>query len=237
MIIIAHRGASYYAPENTIYSFRKAVEMGCNAFEFDVHRSLDGELIIHHDYDFKKTARINRLIKDLRYDEIKKINVALHFNPDIFACPPTLNEVLDIIKSKASFINIEIKNDDDIYPDIEDDILKIIKNDNKIIEKVVFSSFYFPSLKKIRQKSKKYRLGFLSHSLDSLLLTTAINKAKDIACESFHINRKIAFKNNIEILKKNGFKVYIYTVNNKSEAIKFNRYGVDGIFSNKPDII
>lgn len=236
MMIIAHRGASGYSPENTIEAFEKALSMGSKAFEFDVHRTLDGVLVVSHDYDFNRTAGINLRIKDLKYDEIKKINVAKFFGNNKFSAPPSISEVLLLLKDKADFINIEVKNDENIYPEIEDDVIKIVK-EFKIEEKVIISSFYFPSLKKFREKSKSLRLAFLSHKLDNTLFFSAIKKAKSLNCENFHLNKKIAYNLNVNLLKDYGFKVFVYTVNKYEEAKRLENLGVDGIFSNYPDIM
>ena len=93
MKIIAHRGASGYAPENTLKAFRLAVEMGSKDFEFDVHRTKDGILVVHHDYDLKHTAGQDVKIADLDYAELKKHNIAAHFRDKQVQHVPRLEEV------------------------------------------------------------------------------------------------------------------------------------------------
>lgn len=237
MIIISHRGASGYAPENTLPAFKKAVEMGSRAFEFDVHRSSDGRLVIHHDYDFLRTAGRPDKIARLNMEEIKKINVAANFPESKPAAAPELGEVLDLIGPSADLINIEIKNDDNVYPEIEKDILKEMSGRPEIFSKTLFSSFYFPSLSKIRQLSQKARLGYLGHKLPAILILPAVMKARSIGCENFHLSRKISFSFNLGLIMKAGFKVCVYTVNTRKEAERLKDIGVYGIFSNYPDIM
>ena len=81
MKIIAHRGASGYAPENTLKAFRLAVEMGARDHEFDVHRTKDGALVVHHDYDLKRTAGSPASIAALGAPELAAYNAALIFPP------------------------------------------------------------------------------------------------------------------------------------------------------------
>lgn len=233
MMIIAHRGASGYAPENTIEAFQKAIDMGCSAFELDVHRSKDGVLIVRHDYCLEEKDGTKIRINYLNYKEIKNINVAGKAG---FAFVPKFEDVLMLLKGKADFINVEIKNDRNIYPDIEEQVLRIT-NGLKIAEKTVFSSFHFPSLVKLRNKSLNLRLAFLGDKLTNLFLLPAIRKAKSVNCENFHINKKNAFRFNIKLLKRVGFKVCVYTVNETRQAKKFKDIGVDGIFSDYPDIL
>lgn len=237
MIVISHRGASGYAPENTLPAFEKALQMGAKAFEFDVQRSKDGKLIVHHDYDFSRTAKDKRKIAQLDYKEIEKINAAAHFKGANFAKVPLLSEVLDLIKDKSEFINLEIKNDGNIYPNIEADILKESEKFPSLKEKIIISSFYFPSLEKTRILSPSARLAYLGHKLSAILIAPAVLKAKKINCENFHLSRKISFSANLKLIKSFGFKVCVYTVNERKEAEKLEKIGVYGIFSNYPDIM
>ncbi len=237
MIVISHRGASAYAPENTITAFKKAIEMGSKAFEFDVHRSADGQLIVHHDYDFSRTAAVEKSIKSLKLDDIKKINVAKHFSNASFENAPLLGDVLDLISPVADFINVEIKNDLNVYPGIEKDIIGEIQARPSIFEKTIFSSFYFPTLEKVREISSKARLAYLGHKLPAILVFPAVAKASKIGCENFHLSRKISFSFNLKLIMKFGFKVCAYTVNEKKEAERLKEIGVFAIFSNYPDIM
>lgn len=237
MIVIAHRGASGYAPENTVEAFKKAVAMGARAFEFDVHLSADRKLVVHHNYDFAETAGEDRKIKDLSLEEIKKINVAKHFRPEGFASAPSLEEVLETVGSSADFINIEIKNDGNVYPGIEEELLSFMASRPEIMKKTVFSSFHFPTVKKLRALSPEARLSFLGHRLSTILLLPAILKAKGARCGNFHLSRRIAFWFNLKILIKCGFRVCVYTVNRRNEAVRFREWGIYGIFSDYPDVL
>ncbi len=237
MMVISHRGASGYAPENTLPAFEKALAMGSRAFEFDVQRSKDGKLLVHHDYDFLRTAGINKKVAELSYSEIERINAAKHFKNGPEAKAPLLSEVLSLINDRADFINVEIKNDGNIYPGIEEEILKELENHSGAAGKTVISSFYFPSLERIRAISSSARLAYLGHKLAAVLIAPAAVKAKRINCENFHLSRKISFSVNLKIIMSLGFKVCVYTVNERKEAEKLKDIGVHGIFSNYPDIM
>ncbi len=238
MKIISHRGASGYAPENTVKSFKLAVEMGSKDFEFDVHQTKDGILVVHHDYDFKPTAGREARIADLSYAELKKINVAAHFKKDpAFQCVPRLEEVLDIIGPGAQWLNFEVKNDDNIYPGIEEKLLAFLKSKPGMLEKSLISSFDHGTLKRFRELSNEIRLGYLGHGLSTMLLLPAIKKARAVRAVNFHMALRIAFKLNVRKIKKYGFQVCIYTVNTKKDALRMKEIGVDGIFTNYPDIM
>ena len=238
MKIIAHRGASGYAPENTLKAFELAVKMGAENFEFDVHRTGDGILVVHHDFDLERTAGKKAAIAELSYAGLEKINVAAHFIKDpAFQKVPRLEEVLDIIGPAARWLNFEVKNYGNVYPGIEADLLAFLRSRPGLFEKAVVSSFDHGALKRFRALSPELRLAYLGHGLSSILLLPAIKKAKTIGAVNFHFSLRLAFRLNVAKLKKAGFKVCVYTVNEKKDALRMRDIGVDGIFSNYPDIM
>ncbi len=237
MMIISHRGASGYAPENTLKSFELAVKMGSRAYEFDVHRTRDGVLVVHHDFDLKRTAGSPVRIAALSYDELSKINVAAHFTQDpSFQRVPRLEEVLDVIAAPAEWLNFEVKNDDNLYPGIEASVTDLLKA-RGIEAKSLISSFDHGTLRRFRALSPGLRLGYLGHNLGTALLLPAMKKAREVGAVNFHMNLRLAFGLNVAKLKREGFNVCIYTVNQKADALRMRSIGVDGIFSNYPDIL
>ncbi len=238
MKIISHRGASAYAPENTLSAFEKAVEMGGRDFEFDIHLTKDKIPVVHHDFHLLRTAGIKAEIADLNYADLKKINVSRHFSSNYkFQGVPRVEEVLEIIAPVADFINFEIKNDNNLYKGIEKIITDLARLKKDIFEKTVISCFDYPAAKRVRLCDKEVKMGYLGHSLTNLLLPVALKRAKAIKASSFHINFKLAFKMNVKKLHQAGLKVYAYTVDDFKDVLRMKENGVDGIFTNYPDII
>lgn len=238
MRIISHRGASAYAPENTLKAFALAVEMGSHDFEFDVHMTKDGILVVHHDFDLKRTAGAEVRITDLTYAELKKYNVAATFRRDKgFQYVPRLEEVMDIIEAPARWLNFEVKNDHNVYPGIEEKLLAFLRSKPGLFEKTVVSSFDHGTLKRFRERSPELKLAYLGHNLSTVLLLPAIRKAKAVGAVNFHLALRIAFKFNISKIKKAGFRACVYTVNEKKDALRMKEIDVDGIFTNHPDIM
>ena len=238
MKIIAHRGASGYAPENTLKAFALALEMGSKDFEFDVHQTRDGILVVHHDLDLGHTALRKDRIADLTYAELKKINVAKHFKMDAaFQRVPRLEEVIDVIGTRAAWLNFEVKNDRNIYPGIEEKVLAFLKSKPGLFQKSVVSSFDHGTLKRFRERSPELKLAYLGHGLSAVLLLPALKKARALGAVNFHMALKLAFKINVSRIKKAGFRVCVYTVNKKKDALRMKKIGVDGIFTNYPDIL
>ena len=236
MRIIAHRGASAYSPENTIEAFRLALEMGSADFEFDVHRTKDGVLAVCHNYFVLDRSEQKVFISKTSFEELRKIDVSRLFIGSDFHCIPSFEEVLDTIADRSQLINIEIKNERNIYPGIEDQILKIIK-ERDLSKKVLISSFDYGTLQRMRNISPTIPIGMLVHGLDSIFIKNAIKKAKDIKAENIHIDIRTACKKHVSAIREAGFRCFVYTVNKRKDAERLKSYGVDGIFSNHPDIL
>jgi len=202
MQIIAHRGASAYQPENTIEAFRVAQQMGCNYFETDVQMTKDGSLVLWHDYDIDTHA--GKLAG--------------------------LEELLAILRP-GDTLNIEIKNDGNLYPGIEEKILNLLSSGRADIkEQILISSFDYPTLQRVRALDKNIKIGVLTKNFN-------LEEALAIAAYSVNISIKIVNKEIVDICHKNNLKVLVYTVNTPEEAAAMAAIKVDGIFSDYPNII
>lgn len=236
MKIIAHRGAAGYAPENTLSAFELALKMGSKAFEFDVHMTRDKKLVVHHDYDLKRTAGNPAKIAALDYAGLKKINVGNKFGFPVERVP-LLEEVLQLISPKAEWINFEIKNDGNVYPGLEEALLGFIRSQPGLSEKALLSSFDYGTLRRLRALDEGIKLGYLSHHPRNLLFLPAMVRARLAGAVNFHLALRFAVGFNVALIRKAGFNVCVYTVNKKSDALRMQKIGVDGIFSDYPDIL
>ena len=211
MLVIAHRGASAFAQENTLEAFNMAFKLGASWLETDVQRSADGVLVLYHDYFLPNGKKI----KELTYKELAKNNV------------PKLADLLKITPKNFT-LNLEIKNDENIYPNIEKEILtelSIAKNISK--EQILISSFAVESLAKIRSLSKQISIGVLTRNFE-------IKTPLSLSAKSVNISVKRVTKNIVETCHKNNLKVLVYTVNDYKKYLELKTWGVDGIFSDNP---
>lgn len=132
--VIAHRGASAYAPENTLAAFRLAAEMGAHWFELDCTLSKDGEVIVIHDDDLERTTDGEGLVADLTLPELKRTDAGSWFDPR-FAGErlPTLGEALDFARGRIG-VYIEIKDSDD-DSGLEGDLLELAGEGGRLLPK------------------------------------------------------------------------------------------------------
>ena len=117
--IWAHRGASAYAPENTIPAFEQAIEMGADGVEFDVQRTSDGQLVVIHDETINRTSNGFGRVVDLTLEQLRLCNFSNGFVGHRKVQIPTLREALDLLGPTGVRINIELKNSVELYPGME----------------------------------------------------------------------------------------------------------------------
>ena len=224
ILIIAHRGASNIAPENTLKAFKKAIEFRADYIEFDVHQSKDGEIVIMHDGNTLRTTGhfgiINRMalsdLKELDCGEGEKI--------------PTLEEVIEVAKGKIG-LNCEIKD-----RGIAEKIIKILR-ESDMVDTTIVSSFKHDILLKIQKLDSQIKLASLeptrtgwikSWITRKKLLSVAI-KNNFYAINPFYklVNQKF-----VESSHKNNIKIFPWTVDSESTIKKLVKIGVDGIITN-----
>ncbi len=219
MLRIGHRGAKAYEPENTLRSFKKALELGVNAIEIDVRKTRDGQLVAIHDADVKRTTNGQGLVADLNLNEIKTLNTEK--NEKI----PTFDEVLDSMDSKAKML-IELKE-----LGLEEQTLETI-HAKKLEKNVIIASFLEETLEKTRELDKSIETGLIYAKHPHPEKTAIELKANYLI--SFY---RFTHTAKIEKAHKNGLKVIVWTIDTKEEAEQYKKKGVDGIASDKPDLL
>lgn len=236
--IIAHRGASAYYPENTLPSFEGAMALGADMVELDVLVTSDKEVVVFHDEKISRCTDRRGKIADYTLAQLKKLDAGSWFDKKFKNTRiPTLAEALDICKNKIA-VNIEIKTEAVsrmISGGIEEKCLKIVEQSG-MRRHVVFSSFdprAIMHLKRIDDtaavavlfEKKLYGSRLPSEVMDSV-------GADAFNCSAAELN-KTRFTN----IKSNKIPVNIYTVNDRKNMKKFLDMDVNGIFTNKPDIL
>lgn len=236
--IYGHRGASQYAPENSMEAFQLAYDMGADGIEFDVQMTKDGHLVVVHDEEISRVSDGSGYVKDFLLEDIRQFEFN-RTHPKYHGIKiPLLEEVLDHFSKKTSKsgndfqLNIELKNSIISYEGMEEKVLKIVKDIN-VLERTLFSSFSHASMLKLCEIEPKARVAFLYS--DGIMDVADYAKKYNVLTVHpawYHIKNKDAF----ESLNKKGIKVNIWTVNSGKDMRNFCDWGVNGIITNKPDL-
>lgn len=233
MLVIAHRGASGHAPENTRAAFEKALAMGARAIELDVHQTHDGEIVVAHDDDLKRCARDRRKLRDLRWaGQAEFIDVGAWFGKE-FAGQRLMRlaDVYELVPPTVE-LHVELKHGSKFYPGIEDRVLAVARG-HRAVPRTLFSSFDHAALKILRTHDAAARLAYLAGLKP---LRASLQEAVKIKCEAFNVSTRQANARLVKSAKTAGLKVFVYTVNTPVERDRLVKIGVDGIFSNYPEL-
>jgi len=244
-MIIAHRGASAVAPENTEASFTLAWQMKVPAAECDIYLTRDNQVIILHDPNTKRTAGADMKVSEVNYSELCQLDVG-SFKDEKYAGEkiPLLADIIETIPADGKFL-IEIKCGKEVLPYLEQIINKSGKRSQIVI--IGFNIDVITEAKKLMpdipvcwlvmtEKEKDKETGketdkWIPHSLD------LIRTAKKHNLDGLDVHWEGLSKEFIQKAHRVGLKVYAWTVDDLPVARQVKRMGVDGITSNKPDLI
>jgi len=219
MLRIGHRGARAYAPENTLTSFKKALEIGVDAIELDVRKTKDNQLVVIHDDNVKRTTNGDGLVCELTLKEIKG------FSAEGGEKIPTLEEALDFLDKEVK-VFVELKEEG-----IEKQVISAI-HERDLEKSVVITSFSEGALKKVRELNDKVETGLIYAKHKNPL-----KAALDLKANYLVALYRFVHTANVEKAHENGLKVVVWTINNPEEVEAYTQKGVDGIASDKPDIL
>jgi len=218
MLKIGHRGARAYEPENTLRSYKKALELGVDAVELDVRRTKDDEIVVIHDADVDRTTNGKGLVNQLTLKEIEQ------FKTEKDEKIPTLEEALVFLDKKVKVL-IELKE-----TGLEEKVLKIVQT--KGLEKnVIIVSFIEDALRKIRELNGKVETGLIYTRHKN-----PVKAASDLKATYLLPLYRFTHTSDVQKAHQNGLKVIVWTINNPEEVAEYSKKGVDGITSDKPDI-
>ena len=230
--IFAHRGASGYAPENTLEAFDLAARMGADGVELDVHICRTGELVVAHDEAVDRVSDGTGMIRDLSLSELK----ALHFNrtrpgfPD--ARLPLLSEVFSLLRPTGLDINIELKNSIVDYPGLERKVLELSAREFSL-DRILFSSFNHHSMLRMKQLEPAVPCGLLYEAV----LVRPWEYAKKLEMDAVHphYSEVVLTAGGCAAAHEAGIQVNTWTVNSPDTMDAVLREGADILITNYPD--
>lgn len=220
---IGHRGAKALVAENTLESIQKAMDIGVDMVEIDVHKCASGELWVIHDFTLDRTTNGSGEIAKRPAEVIRELKVEGRYKI------PLLTEVLDLIEGKCR-INIELKGLNTAEP-----VCKLVKEKvekgNWKYSDFIISSFQKNELFQVRQHDDHVPLGVLSKAS----VPEAIELGKLLNASAIHPSLGIITRDNTKLSQDEGFKVNVWTVNEREDIKRMIDFGVDGIISDYPN--
>ena len=230
-LIYGHRGASAYAPENTLEAFRLAMEMGADGVELDVHLSKDGELMVIHDLDLDRTTGFHGKVCDYTLAQLKELDACNGMESFRGVKIPTLKEVYELLKPYGAMVNIEIKTTESFYPGIEEKLLEL-EREMGMEGKTVYSSFNHYTIARLRQLDPQAQLGLLYMSG----LYEPWNYAKQVGAQYIHpIYFNLMIPGLAQGCAENGIGINAWTVDDPQMIGLCLQSGAN-VITNKPDL-
>lgn len=221
---IGHRGAAALEPENTLRSFRRAIEIGVDYVEFDVHRCKSGELVVIHDETVDRTTNGKGAVAELTLQELKKLDAGKGERI------PTLQETIDCCNGKAK-MQIELK-----AFGLEEDTVAAIEK-NSIAAEVVVISFYHEGIKKIKEVAETRKIRIKTGALIVGNPVNASEIAKAAKADYISANQNFTDERMVKNLKNAGIGIVVWNCDTEKDIKRLAALGVDVIGSNKPDLL
>ncbi|MFD9718355.1 glycerophosphodiester phosphodiesterase [Streptomyces sp. NPDC059076] len=248
--VIAHRGASGYAPENTLAAVDLADDMGFDWVENDVQRTRDGQLVVVHDETLARTTDVEQRfpdrapwrVRDFTGAEISTLDAGSWFGQKwTHARVPTLRQYLDRVDRNGQKLLLEIKRPE-LYPGIEKDTLRVLRQEgwldrSHIRGRLVMQNFSADSVKTVHRLRPDVITGFLGTPPVAELpsyaaFTDQINPAASSVTADY-----VASVQRLKGAHGTPLKVNTWTVNDAATAVRMSEFGVDGIITDRPDVV
>ena len=228
----AHRGFSGKYPENTMIAFEKALEIGVDGIEHDVHLTKDGVPVIIHDERVDRTTNGTGYVKDMTYEELSKLDASYIFPECGFQHIPTLKEYMELVKDKDIVTNIELKTGVFEYPGIEEKVYAMIM-EYGLKDKMIISSFNHYSVLRMKALDSTIKCGLLE---ESWLLNVADYVAAS-GVECFHPIFNNMTEEIVAELKAKNIEINTWTVNEREDIEMMFKRGIDSVIGNYPDLV
>jgi glycerophosphoryl diester phosphodiesterase len=230
--LFAHRGASRYAPENTLAAFEIAIKQQADAIELDVKMTADGHVVVIHDQTVDRTTDGTGKVADKRLVEIKQLDAGVNYDAQFTGeMVPTLEEVL-LKMAKRIPINIELTNYASLFNNLPEKVATIVR-ECSMEDFILFSSFNPIALLKIKKILPEVPIGLLClpGKNGAIPRSRWVNR---LSHEAIHPDYKDITRRLIRAAHKHNKRVHAYTINHVSNIQNMFDIGVDGIFTDDP---
>ena len=238
-MIVAHRGASRDAPENTIPAFKLAWEQGADAIEGDFYQTRDGHIVCIHDKTTKNVTDRDVVIETSTLADLRKLDVGSYRGKDYEGTAiPTIAEVFSTIPEQKT-IYIEIKCGESIVPKL----LEEIERSGLTQEQIVVISFNRKVIHALKVKAPQYKAfwlsGFKKNNSGKITpsLATVLGILREIKADGFSSDKDIISESFVKRVVEHGYEYHVWTIDDLETARRFKRWGAKSITTNVPGYI
>lgn len=231
-LVWAHRGASAYAPENTMPAFELAAEMHADGVETDVHFSKDGRIMIMHDSKLDRTSNGQGLITDYTYDELQVFDFGIKTGAQFKGTRiTTMDDLFELCRRTGMVVNVEIKSDDPLMPAALDECAK----KHNMQDGVLYSSFDHEQLARMLRVNPS---AFVA-PLYGFNMVKAWDYAANLPAKAVHpkFTQLSLYEEYVEKCHALGIRVHPWTVDTAEDAQRLSAMGCDALITNRPDEI
>ena len=244
-LIIAHRGASASAPENTFAAFQRAVDDRADGIEFDVRLSKDNVPVVFHDADLRRLAHIKNRVADLTAEELGEIDVGSWFNK---AFPkradsrfsdekiPTFAALLKFLSDYKGLIYVELKGSEPALSALAEAVCDFIERSN-LLPNIIVKSFKLEALKIVKRRLPQVRTAALFEPKILTILRKKkriLEEARKYDADEVSIHYSLATEKFVRRARENNFQTIIWTANNPVWVRRASDFGIKAIITNKP---
>lgn len=216
-VVIGHRGAAGLEPENTGRSFARAIELGVDALELDVH-VVEDRLVVIHDHKLDRTTNGKGKVRSAKLAELRLLDAGDGERI------PLLDEVIEMTASRQTPINVELKG-----KGTADRVAAMLDRSGRYL----VSSFNHDELRRFRALRSDVAVAPLFERWRA----DGIETARELDAVSINLGDRIASSRLVERIREAGFRVLVYTVNSATRARELEAMGVSGVFTDRPDIV
>ncbi|MGZ5399646.1 MAG: glycerophosphodiester phosphodiesterase [Nocardioides sp.] len=233
VLTIAHRGASAYAPENTLAALRTAIEMRCDLAEVDVQRTRDGVLVLVHDTDLRRTTGRRASVSDVTHAELSRLDAGSWFSPVYAGEPvPTLEQAIDVLDGSGTGLLLEVKHPAR-HPGIATDIARALSGRRGYAEsgQCIVQSFDHGVMRDLARQRPDVPIGLLGHP--------SVQRLPALATWATHVNprHRRTTAAYVGAVHAAGLSCHAWTVDDEADLRRTLALGVDGVITNRPDVL
>lgn len=232
-LVIAHRGASAFAPENTMAAFKRASEIGADAIELDAKLTKDGVIAIIHDRSLDRTTTGNGRVNSINFREIRELDAGKKFSKEFEGeRVPSLREVFEYTANRIR-VNVELTNYSSVWDNLPEKVIELV-TEFGIENEILISSFNPIALIKSKRIKPDLPIGLLVHEKEPKPISYL--KKMITRYEFFHPQETLLQRRNVnEYLKKNK-SLIAWTVNEPGRIKELLTLGIAGIITDVPDV-